>query len=623
MCGIAGIIDPAATPERRLIERMCRVMSHRGPDGEGYYVEGPAALGHRRLSIIDLEGGAQPISNEDGTLWLTFNGEIYNFMGLRDDLVAKGHVFRTRSDSETIVHAFEEYGEDCLERLRGMFAFAIWDSVKKELFMARDRLGKKPLYYYADRGRLLFASELKAILEDSRVPRELDTMAVADYFTYHYVPFPGTIFKGIRKLPPGHFLRFSPGSGGELAVKQYWDVKYEPDHTLTEEDWAQAIREKLEEAVRIRLVSDVPLGAFLSGGIDSSAVVAMMSLSGARPINTFSIGFREKDFSELEYARMVSERFGTTHHELTVEPDAIALLPKLAWDFDEPFADSSAIPTYYVSKMAREHVTVILSGDGGDEVFAGYRRYLWANDMTKYDFVPAPVKRIFFGATAAMLPDGMRGKGMLTHLSKDPFQRYAGLNTHADNGYLGNLLSDTLLKELEGRELPGYWNLRRFYESFDGDYLSRIQYADTKTYLAEDILTKVDRASMLNSLETRAPLLDHELVELAARIPSAMKVRKNETKYMLKKAMSGILPDEILYRRKMGFGVPLVHWFKKDLKDYAREVLLTRQARERGLFNTRHIEGMLDSHMKTGRDMSARIWALLFFEHWCAQWLKP
>ncbi|HEY4708319.1 MAG TPA: asparagine synthase (glutamine-hydrolyzing) [Thermodesulfobacteriota bacterium] len=623
MCGIAGIIDPAATPERRLIERMCRVMSHRGPDGEGYYVEGPAALGHRRLSIIDLEGGAQPISNEDGTLWLTFNGEIYNFMGLRDDLVARGHVFRTRSDSETIVHAFEEYGEDCLERLRGMFAFAIWDSVKKELFMARDRLGKKPLYYYADRGRLLFASELKAILEDSRVPRELDTMAVADYFTYHYVPFPGTIFKGIRKLPPGHFLRFSPGSGGELAVKQYWDVKYEPDHTLTEEDWAQAIREKLEEAVRIRLVSDVPLGAFLSGGIDSSAVVAMMSLSGARPINTFSIGFREKDFSELEYARMVSERFGTTHHELTVEPDAIALLPKLAWDFDEPFADSSAIPTYYVSKMAREHVTVILSGDGGDEVFAGYRRYLWANDMTKYDFVPAPVKRIFFGATAAMLPDGMRGKGMLTHLSKDPFQRYAGLNTHADNGYLGNLLSDTLLKELEGRELPGYWNLRRFYESFDGDYLSRIQYADTKTYLAEDILTKVDRASMLNSLETRAPLLDHELVELAARIPSAMKVRKNETKYMLKKAMSGILPDEILYRRKMGFGVPLVHWFKKDLKDYAREVLLTRQARERGLFNTRHIEGMLDSHMKTGRDMSARIWALLFFEHWCAQWLKP
>ena len=623
MCGIAGIIDPAATPERRLIERMCRVMSHRGPDGDGYYVEGPAALGHRRLSIIDLEGGAQPISNEDGTLWLTFNGEIYNFMGLRDDLVARGHVFRTRSDSETIVHAFEEYGEDCLERLRGMFAFAIWDSVKKELFMARDRLGKKPLYYYADRGRLLFASELKAILEDSRVPRELDTMAVADYFTYHYVPFPGTIFKGIRKLPPGHFLRFSPGSGGELAVKQYWDVKYEPDHTLTEEDWAQAIREKLEEAVRIRLVSDVPLGAFLSGGIDSSAVVAMMSLSGARPINTFSIGFREKDFSELEYARMVSERFGTTHHELTVEPDAIALLPKLAWDFDEPFADSSAIPTYYVSKMAREHVTVILSGDGGDEVFAGYRRYLWANDMTKYDFVPAPVKRIFFGATAAMLPDGMRGKGMLTHLSKDPFQRYAGLNTHADNGYLGNLLSDTLLKELEGRELPGYWNLRRFYESFDGDYLSRIQYADTKTYLAEDILTKVDRASMLNSLETRAPLLDHELVELAARIPSAMKVRKNETKYMLKKAMSGILPDEILYRRKMGFGVPLVHWFKKDLKDYAREVLLTRQARERGLFNTRHIEGMLDSHMKTGRDMSARIWALLFFEHWCAQWLKP
>lgn len=624
MCGIAGIIDPLRPPQRPLVERMCSVMKHRGPDGEGFYIDGPAALGHRRLSIIDLGGGAQPISNEDGTVWLTFNGEIYNFKPLRDELAARGHVFRTKTDSEVIVHAYEEYGQGCLDKLRGMFAFAIWDSSKKELFAARDRLGKKPFYYRYSGRRLSFASELKAILQDESVPRELDPRAVADYFTYHYVPFPGTIFKGISKLPPGHCMKLSlgGGSGGDLfQIRRYWDVKYDPDHSLTEEDWVEAIRAKIEEAVRIRLVSDVPLGAFLSGGIDSSAVVAMMNRAGASPINTFSIGFREKDFSETGYARAVSERFGTTHHEMTVEPDAMELLPQLAWDFDEPFADASAIPTYYVSRMARKHVTVILSGDGGDEVFAGYRRYLWANDMSRYDLVPASMKRLVFGAPAALMPDGMRGKGALTHLSKDPFHRYAGLNTHADVGYLEGLLSDELLGELKGLELPGYWNIRRFYESVDGDYLARIQYSDTKTYLAEDILTKVDRASMLNSLETRAPLLDHELVELAARIPSAMKLRKNETKYMLKKALSGILPEEILYRKKMGFGVPLTHWFKKDLKGYARDVLLSGQARSRGLFNPGYIEGMLDSHARKGRDVSARIWALLFFEHWCRNWL--
>ena len=626
MCGIAGIIDPLRPPERALVESMCSVMKHRGPDGEGFYIDGAAALGHRRLSIIDLGGGAQPISNEDGTIWLTFNGEIYNFQSLRDDLIARGHRFRTKTDSETIVHAYEEYGQGCLDRLRGMFSFAIWDSAKKEFFAARDRLGKKPLYYRYSGRRLIFASELKAILQDPGTPRELDPRAVADYFTYHYVPFPGTIFKGINKLPPGHFMKLSLGSGKVsdfFQIRRYWDVKYDPDHSLTEGEWVEAIRAKIEEAVKIRLVSDVPLGAFLSGGIDSSAVVAMMSRAGARPLNTFSIGFKEKDFSETDYARAVSEKFGTIHHEMIVEPDAVGLLPELAWDFDEPFADASAIPTYYVSKMARKHVTVVLSGDGGDEVFAGYRRYLWANDMTRYDLVPSSMKRLVFGGPAALMPDGMRGKGMLRHMSKDPFQRYAGLNTHADAGYLEGLLSAELLGELKGLELPGYWNIRRFYESMDGDYLSKIQYSDTKTYLAEDILTKVDRASMLNSLETRAPLLDHELVELAARIPSAMKIRKNETKYMLKKAMSGILPDEILYRKKMGFGVPLKHWFKNDLNGYAREVLLSEQARGRGLFNPGYIEGMLDVHAKKGRDMSARIWALLFFEHWCRNWLKP
>lgn len=631
MCGIAGIVDTVKAPEKPLIEMMCAVMGHRGPDGEGYFMGGPAALGHRRLSIIDLEGGAQPLANEDSTLWITFNGEIYNFKDVREELIKKGHRFSTKSDTETIIHAYEEWNEKCLEHLRGMFAFAIWDVRKKELFIARDRLGKKPLYYHHNGSRFVFASELKAILQDKRVNRTPDPKAIADYLTYHYVPFPGTIFKDVHKLPPGHFMRVTLVNGvgatkGPLKVKtsRYWDVKYEPDYSLTEDEWVEALRAKLKEAVGIRLISDVPLGAFLSGGIDSSAVVAMMSGFKAVPVKTFSVGFKEKDFTETRYAREVAQRFSTDHHEIVVEPDAIGLLPRLAWEFDEPFADSSAVPTYYVSKMAREHVTVILSGDGGDETFAGYRRYLWSNDMKRYDLMPALMKKVVFGGPAAVLPEGMRGKGMLEHLSKDPFKRYAGLNTYGDPRYLDNILSKDIraaLEESGNGRLPDYAFLRKFYDSAPGDYLSKIQYLDTKTYLAEDILTKVDRASMLNSLETRAPLLDHEVVELAARIPPELKIKNGETKYILKRAMKGVLPEGILGRKKMGFGVPLVHWFKKDLVDYAREVLLSKEARERGIFNHGYIETMLENHKKRGRDLSAKIWALLFFEHWSRNWL--
>jgi asparagine synthase (glutamine-hydrolysing) len=361
MCGIVGIIDTFSTPDQDLIEKMNRIMLHRGPDGEGYYLDGPVALGHRRLSIIDLAGGKQPLSNEDGKVWVTFNGEIYNFQGLRQELIEKGHRFTTRSDTETIVHAYEEYGERCVERFRGMFAFAVWDGKGKKLFIARDRLGKKPLYYYVDGNRLIFASEIKAILQDERIKRELDPKSLADYFTYHYIPFPETIFKGIRKLPPGHFLSarivkdeqvVSSGSGErtgvtaerlEYEVKQYWDIDYLPDHSLSEQEWVDALQEKLREAVRIRLIAEVPLGAFLSGGIDSSAVVALMSQVQNTPVKTFSIGFKEEDFSELKYARQIAQRFGTEHHEFVVEPDALDVLPKLAWEFDEPFADSSVI----------------------------------------------------------------------------------------------------------------------------------------------------------------------------------------------------------------------------------------------------------------------------------------
>lgn len=636
MCGIVGILDITSASERFLIEKMTRIMQHRGPDGEGYFIEGPVALGHRRLSIIDLEGGRQPMSNENDSIWITYNGEIYNFLELRKDLVGKRHRFKTKSDTETIVHAYEEYGTRCVEKLRGMFAFGIWDAREKKLLLARDRLGEKPLYYYYDDKKFIFASELKAILQDRRIGRNVNTAAVADYLTYNYIPFPETIFKGIYKLPPGHSMtvRIVQGSSKadirqderlELSIKQYWDVAYNPDYSLSADEWAMALREKLKEAVRIRLISEVPLGAFLSGGIDSSAVVALMSMVQDTPVKTFSIGFKEEDFSETKYAREIAKRFGTEHHEMIVEPDAIDVLPHLAWEFDEPFADSSAIPTYYVSKMARRYVTVILSGDGGDETFAGYRRYLWANDMHRYDRLPLALKKIIFGIPAALLPEGIKGKGMLTHLSKDPFERYAGLNTFSDESYLKNVLSKDVLEDVKVNSNVNsinYMFLRKYYDSCKSDdYLTKIQYVDTKTYLAEDILTKVDRASMLCSLETRAPLLDHEVVELAARMPSSMKIHGNETKHILKMAMKDILPNEILFRKKMGFGVPLVHWFKKDLSEYAGDILLSHEAKQRNIFNPNYVQALLKKHRKRGRDLSARIWALLFFEHWCRHWM--
>ncbi len=634
MCGIIGIVDVVSSPERSVVEKMCRIMSHRGPDGEGYYFDDKVGLGHSRLSIIDLEGGKQPMCNEDGSIWITYNGEIYNFPELREDLIEKGHRFKTRSDTETIIHAYEEYGCSCLEKLRGMFAFGIWDGNKEVLFLARDRLGKKPLYYYCDEKRIIFASELKAIYQDRRIEKEIHPEALVNYLTYNYIPFPETIFKKIYKLPPGHSMtvNVSEGKSGNekkglnISLRQYWDIRYDPDYSLSEHDWIEALREKIEEAVRIRLISDVPLGAFLSGGIDSSAVVALMSMVQDRPVKTFSIGFHEQEFSEVQYARKISERFSTEHHEMIVEPDALDILPKLAWEFDEPFADSSAIPTYYVSKIARESVTVILSGDGGDETFGGYRRYAWAQDMQRYDWMPLWLKKAVFGALSDLMPDGMRGKGMLRHLSKDPFERYAGLNTFSDSNYVHSILSNDVLstvKKNSSGPVPDFRHLKKYYQSCNSDdYLTRIQYLDTKVYLAEDILTKVDRASMLCSLETRAPLLDHELIELAARIPSSLKIRNGQLKYILKRAMHGILPEEIVHRKKMGFGVPLAQWFKKDIKEYSRDILLSKDARARGLFNSRYIEDMLDSHQQAGRDFSARIWALLFFEHWCMNWMS-
>lgn len=622
MCGIAGYIDLQRPAEQALIERMTRTMVHRGPDGEGYYLDGPLALGHRRLSIIDLVGGKQPMSDVSGRYWITYNGEIYNFLQLRDQLMQLGHRFATRSDTETILASYIQYGENCVDHLRGMFAFAIWDAVKKCLFLARDRIGKKPLYYHCTGQRLVFASEIKAILQYPGIERALDHSALADYLQLQYVPFPKTIFRSIRKLSPGFALRVTVEDDQlKVAERRYWDLRYQPDFSRSEAQWCEALQDKLAEAVRIRLISEVPLGAFLSGGVDSSAVVACMARAQTAPVKTFSIGFKEEDFSETRYARQVAEQFGTEHHEFVVEPDAMEMLPRLAWAFDEPFADSSAVPTYYVSKLAREHVTVILSGDGGDETFAGYGRYPWAVDMTRYDVLPQPLKTLLFGVPSALLPDGVRGKGMLRHLSKDPFGRYAGLVSQGEPSYFRALFSNDFKHALPTSYSADAF-LRTHYEACNSaDYLTRLQYLDTKTYLAEDIMTKVDRASMLCSLETRAPLLDHEFLELAATIPADLKLKNGTTKYIFKKSLEGILPGNILYRKKMGFGVPLVHWFKEDLIDYARDTLFSIEARQRGFFNLQQVEKLLMQHQKVGRDLSPRIWGLLFFEHWCRNWL--
>lgn len=622
MCGIAGIISPENDHWLKAqTQAMIRVMDHRGPDGQGIYCDGPACIGHRRLSIIDLEGGKQPMSNEDNTVWITFNGEIYNFIDLKKDLENKGHVFRNKSDTEAIVHAYEEYGEECVKKLRGMFAFGLWDSNKRQFFLARDRLGKKPLYYFYDGRRLIFASEIKSILQVDGVDKTLDISALTDYFTYMYIPFPKTIFKNIYKLPPAHTLRtkqIGPNGKLELSIKEYWDLNYLPDYSRSEESWLEALEEKILEAVKIRLISDVPLGAFLSGGIDSSAVVAMMSQVDNQPVKTFSIGFEDIQFSELEYARQVAQKYNTDHHEMIVKPDAIEILPKLAWQFDEPFADSSALPTYYVSKMTRQNVTVALSGDGGDEVFAGYEKYSAFLRYQKADLIPDKIRKMIFGGLSDAMPFGMRGKGIIRHISESSFARFAGMVTQTSTGVLDNLFHRDLKHQIN----VTYDFLDTYYRRFCGnDDLSRLQYMETKTYLAEDILTKVDRASMLCSLETRAPLLDHELLELVATIPSDLKLKNGEKKYILKKLMVNYLPENIIYRKKKGFNIPLSKWFKADFNQYARDLLLSATSSNRGIFNTTTIERILDTHSKKGRNLSDIIWALLFFESWCRQWL--
>jgi asparagine synthase (glutamine-hydrolysing) len=621
MCGIAGIVDVTGRPvDERLLRAMTTIQAHRGPDGDGFVCRGPVGLGHRRLAIIDLVTGDQPMANDDGSIWLVFNGEIYNFQELRRDLEARGARFRTSSDTEVILRAYEMFGLDCVSMLRGMFAFAILDERARRVVLARDRVGIKPLVFAWDGRRLVFGSELKGVLEDPSIPRSIDDEALGEYLTYHYVPAPRTMFRAVRKLPPASVLVLALDRG-EPSISSYWEMTFAPTPEVSEPEWIEGLQAHLRSAVRSHMVSDVPIGAFLSGGVDSGTVVALMAQNSSRPIRTFSIGFSEKDFDELAYAREVATRYGTEHHEYVITPNALDVLPKLAWHFDEPFADSSAIPTYYVSKITRQHVTVALSGDGGDENFAGYRRYARAVELEERMRGPIPaLLRPLFKAVACLLPVGAPGQAYARMLASAGLEQYFRLVTYERTETLRRLLEDDFGGVVRTGADPGVFS-RLGARLQAPDYVSALQHIDIKTYLPDDILTKVDRASMAVSLETRVPLLDHVLMEYVGTIPSSFKLRDGTGKYLLKRAMADALPAGVLGRRKMGFGVPLASWLRGELRDMSRDVLLSKESRERGVFRSSEVERLLSLHETGRRDCSARLWALICFELWMTRWV--
>jgi asparagine synthase (glutamine-hydrolysing) len=620
MCGIAGIVEVGGRGvDRALLTAMTTAQAHRGPDGDGFVCRGGVGFGHRRLAIIDLVTGDQPMPNDDQSMWIVFNGEIYNYRELRSEFEARGTRFRTQSDTEVILRAYEVYGAECVTHLRGMFAFAVLDERSRQVFLARDRVGIKPLVYHWDGRRLLFASELKGILQAADVPRELDLEALGEYLGFHYVAAPRTIFRAVRKLPPASTLTLSL-DGGAPRVTRYWTLRFTPQPRVSEDEWIEGLQAQLAQAVRSHMISDVPIGAFLSGGLDSSTVVALMAQASRASVRTFSIGFAESDFDELAYARQVAARYGTDHYELVVKPSALDVLPKLAWHFDEPFADSSAIPTYYVSKITREHVTVALSGDGGDENFAGYRRYARAQELhERLDRGLLRLARPMLRMAAGVLPVGAPGQAYAGLLGARDLARYHRLMTYERPDTLRRLLTDDLRGSVVAPD-PGAFS-RLAAELRAPDYVSALQLIDIHTYLPEDILTKVDRASMAVSLESRVPLLDHVLMEYAATIPSSLKLRDGLGKHILKRAMASSLPGDILTRKKMGFGVPLGEWFRGELRELVRDVLLSRAARERGLFRPAAIAGLLEAHDAGPRDYSARLWALVCLELWMGQWL--
>lgn len=627
MCGICGIMtfSPSVAVAPEELRRMNDAIFHRGPDEEGFYHHEQIGMAMRRLSIIDLSSGQQPISNEDGTLWIVFNGEIYNYLELRAELERRGHRFKTKSDTEAIVHAYEEYGVDCPSKLNGMFGFAIWDTRQRSLFLSRDRLGKKPLYYYAGRDRFIFASEMKSILQAQGVPRRISPEALDLYLTYEYVPAPHTILADLKKLPAGHSLLIK--ADGKTELRRYWDLHFR-ENGYHAAELQQGLVELLQDAVKIRLMSEVPLGAFLSGGIDSSCIVALMARAMDQPVKTFSIGFEEGSYNELHYAREIARHYRTDHKEFILRPNALELTEKLVHHLDEPLGDFSIFPTYLVSKMAREHVTVVLSGDGGDELFAGYDAYRADRLYRAYRRLPTFIRHGLVSPAARLLPPTEKKKGAL-----NKFKRFVEGTQYPED--LQHVRWMIFLAAQEKRLLYGealravdtqhgaHDFMRRHFQLADSqDEINRQLYVDIKTYLCDDIMVKVDRMSMAASLEARAPFLDYRVVEYAATIPSALKLRGKQTKWILKQAMAELLPPQIIKRGKEGFSIPIKNWLKQELRPLMLDVLSPARLQREGFFDAAYVQRLVDEHLRGVENHSHRLWALTVFGIWHDHYMR-
>ena len=621
MCGIVGFVNKdGRAVGRGTIEAMNDAIVHRGPDEDGFYIHENVALAMRRLSIIDLASGRQPIHNADKTKWIVFNGEIYNYQELREDLEKRGHKFYTRSDTEVVIHLYDEFGVDCLQHLRGMFAIAIWDETEKSLFLARDRVGKKPiLYSHQANGDLIFGSEFQALLKHPSITREVDYEAIDSYMSYLCVPAPQTAFKQIRKLEPGHWMRWKDG---EIKMERYWLPDFSKKIKITEEEAIIETTRILRESTKMRMISEVPLGAFLSGGVDSSIVVALMAQESSIPVKTFSIGFEEQDFSELKYAKRVAEHVGAEYHEFIVRPNAAEVIPLLVEHYGEPYADSSAIPTYYVSKETRKHVTVALNGDGGDESFAGYERYMAMEIAEVYKRIPKPLRKAFIETPINFLPSSEVKKTrirdvqrFLTSANEDVSARYFRWMSTFKPAVKPDIYTKDFAAKVSQQNTGAL--LDQWFDRANGlGILDSTLLTDQMTYLPNDLLVKVDIASMANSLEARSPFLDHKLIEFAATLPESLKMNRFRTKSLLKKVAARLVPPEVIYRRKMGFGVPVGKWFRSELKDYVRDVLLSERSLKRGIIKPEKIEQYVNEHTSGQFDHAFPVWSLLMLELW-------
>ena len=620
MCGIVGIVRNDGKPvDEQLLGRMNNAIRHRGPDEDGFYINGSVGLAMRRLAIIDLKSGQQPIHNQDRTSWIVFNGEIYNYLELREKLEKLGHTFYTNSDTEAIVHAYDEFGADCPKHLRGMFVFAIWNTAKQELFLARDRMGKKPLLYAEVNGQLVFGSEFNALLVHPDVSRDINPEALDYYLAFMCIPAPLTAYRAIRKLEPAHWLRWR---NGNVELGCYWQPDFTKKIDISEEEAGERTIEILRDAVKVRLMSEVPLGAFLSGGIDSSAVVALMSQESSERVKTFSIGFEEQDFSELHHARRVAEHVGADHHEFIVRPDAVEILPMLVDHYGEPYADSSAVPTYYVARETRKHVTVALNGDGGDESFAGYERYIAMGLTERYRKIPSFVRESLIRQAVNMIPTDPTRKSkiksaqrLLAVVARPRAGRYMKWMSVFDDELKEPLYTDSFRQQTQGANATGI--LENWFKRANGiGTVDTLLLTDQMTYLPNDLLVKVDIATMAVSLEARSPFLDHHVIEFAASLPQNLKLRRLTGKYLLKKVLRKLLPSENLTRRKMGFGVPIGHWFRGKMQPFLREVILSEKALGRGLFKPEAVKQLVDLHVRAERDYSHQLWTLLMLELW-------